>query len=160
VTWWPPSDPPTTSTTNLGHHSCAPLHRSHHNTPQHNMAPLTPNCKAKLLPGAHLHTPCTPQPTPAGHSSNTQEARVPCAQLATAAVGRGAPSYIILFSLLSMYLSTNNIIPFPLIKIVSLMQSELGLSSDWAMYLFILTNYLHLSRVQVVRSESGRSLVG
>jgi hypothetical protein len=38
------------------------------------------------------------------------------------------------------------------------MQSTLGLSSDWALYLFILINYLHLSRVRVVCSESGRSL--
>jgi hypothetical protein len=38
------------------------------------------------------------------------------------------------------------------------MQSKLGLSSDWVLYLIFLTNYLHLSRVQVVRSESGRSL--
>jgi hypothetical protein len=72
--------------------------------------------------------------------------------------GEGSPSYIILFGLLLMYLFTNNIIPFLLIKIVCLMQSKLGLSSDWASYLFILTNYLHLSRVRVVHSESGRSL--
>jgi hypothetical protein len=39
-----------------------------------------------------------------------------------------------------------------------LMQSEIRLSSDWVLYLFFLTNYLHLRRVQVVRSESGRSL--
>jgi hypothetical protein len=38
------------------------------------------------------------------------------------------------------------------------MQSKLGLSLDWALYLFILTNYLHLRRVRVVCLESGRSL--
>jgi hypothetical protein len=38
------------------------------------------------------------------------------------------------------------------------MQSKLGLSLDWALYLFSLTNYLHLSRVRVVHLESGRSL--
>jgi hypothetical protein len=163
VTWRPPSDPPTTSTTNPGHHSCTPPHRSHHNAPQHNVAPLTLNCEAKLLPGVRPHTPCTPQQhplhiTPTGHSSNTQEAHMPCAWLVMAAVGRGAHLYIILFSLLLMYLFTNNIIPFLLIKIVCLMQSKLGLSLDWALYLFFLTNYLHLSRVQVVCLESGRSL--
>jgi hypothetical protein len=82
-----------------------------------------------------------------------------CTWLATVAVGRGAPLYIILFSfIINVLVYFNNIIPFLLIKIVCLMQSKLRLSSDWALYSFFLTNDLHLSRVQVVHLESGRSL--